>query len=689
MGRLNLTQGIFRHLTAAFSGSVRHKLMALVLAPLLLGVPVLLLIVWIWGTEGYNRLMVNKVSADLGTAGEYFDRVQSRLSVHLDGLAGSYRLIIALDRGDEAGLTRMLQEGAKEQGLDYLLLLDPSGHVKGQDRSHWPVVRAAMAGKDLHGLEVFPPDELEALNPELRRRAHLELVATRNARPHDRHSEDRGLMMVAAVPVLAEDGSVRAVLEGGMMLNGNLEIVDRLNDLVYQEASLPADSQGTATLFLDDVRIATSVRMADGQRALGTQVSREVYDKVMGAGQPWMGSAFVVDQQYVSGYRALTDVSGKRVGMIYVGFLETPLRKALTHALAGMFLMFMLVSALGTLASIRWAQAIFLPLERMSRVIQRVEDKDDSARVGPNPSQDELGRLSRAFDHLLDSLASRREELRRWGQELDRKVAGRTAELEAANQTLRQAQHQLVMNEKLTAIGELTAGVAHEINNPVAVIQGNLDLLKEVLGDARAPVEEEIRLIDEQTLRIQAIVNKLLQFARPGDFAGYAEDTDVNGALSDCLVLTRHNLNRAKITVETKLEAVTSVEMNRGEMQQVLINLVVNAMQAMDGGGLLTLESRDVSGEDFEGVTLVVRDTGHGINSADLGRIFDPFFTTKKQRGTGLGLSISYAIVQRYGGRISVESQPGVGTTFTLWLRRHARFTEQTSAPVFSSRFLD
>jgi len=154
-------------------------------------------------------------------------------------------------------------------------------------------------------------------------------------------------------------------------------------------------------------------------------------------------------------------------------------------------------------------------------------------------------------------------------------------------------------------------------------------------------------------------------------------------------VLTRHNLNRAKITVETKLEAVTSVEMNRGEMQQVLINLVVNAMQAMDGGGLLTLESRDVSGEDFEGVTLVVRDTGHGINSADLGRIFDPFFTTKKQRGTGLGLSISYAIVQRYGGRISVESQPGVGTTFTLWLRRHARFTEQPSAPVFSSRFLD
>jgi len=689
MGRLRLEKGAFRHLYAAFAGSVRHKLMALVLAPLLLGVPVLLLIVWVWGTEGYNRLMVNKVSADLGTAEEYFDRVQTRASVHLDGLAGSYRLITALDRNDPAGLARILQDGAKAQRLDYLLLLDPSGRTEAQDRSHWPVVRAAMDGKELHGLEVFPPDELEALSPDLRRRAALELLPTRNARPHDAHSEERGLMMVAAVPVLAEDGTVRAILEGGTLLNGNLDIVDRLNALVYQEASLPADSAGTATLFLDDVRIATSVRLPDGQRALGTQVSQEVYDKVMGAGESWMGSAFVVDQRYVSGYRPLTDVSGKRVGMIYVGFVETPLRKALTRALAGMFVMFLAVSALGTLASIRWAQAIFLPLERMSRVIQRVENKDDSARVGPNPSQDELGRLSRAFDHLLDSLASRREELRRWGQELDRKVAERTAEAEAANQTLRQAQQHLVMNEKLTAIGELTAGVAHEINNPVAVIQGNLDLLKEVLGDEAAPVEQEIRLIDEQTLRIQAIINKLLQFARPGDFAGYAEDADVNAALSDCLVLTRHNLNRARVTVETRLEAATSVEMNRGELQQVLINLVVNAMQAMTDGGRLILESRDVVADDFEGVTLMVRDTGHGIQPADLSRIFDPFFTTKKQKGTGLGLSISYAIVQRYGGRITVESQPGIGTAFTLWLRRHARFTEQPSAPVFSARFLD
>jgi len=167
MGRLSGHNGMLRHFTAAVAGSVRHKLLALVLAPLLLGVPVLLLIVWVWGTEGYNRLMINKVSADLGAAQEFFDRQETRISVHLDGVAGSYRLITALNQNDQDGLSALLQSQATRLGLDYLLLLDADGHVRAgtegddnRDRSYWPVVRAAMGGQGLHGLEVFPPEEL-------------------------------------------------------------------------------------------------------------------------------------------------------------------------------------------------------------------------------------------------------------------------------------------------------------------------------------------------------------------------------------------------------------------------------------------------------------------------------------------------------------------------------------------------
>jgi len=691
----------------AFAGSVRVKLLTLVLAPLLLGVPVLLLIVWFWGTQGYDQLLVTKVSSDLGTARQYFDRVQAALGTRLEGFASSHRLAVALERGNETEIRRRLDEAAEEQGLDYLLLLDPQGRVRvggafavqpvppSRDRSNWSVVREALQGYAQYGLEVFAPAELDALGPALRHAARTALVPTRNARPDGRGVEERGLMIQAAVPIAGLDGRVTGALEGGVLLNGNQGIVDRVNTIVYQEASLPLGSQGTATLFLGDTRIATNVRLFEGQRALGTRASQAVADKVLERGEVWLGSAFVVDDTYVSGYQPLTDTAGNRIGMLYVGFLEAPLRIALYRALAGLFLLFLLVSGLGTLADLRWARTIFRPLERMNRVIARIEAGEESARVGPTSSRDELGRLARAFDHLLDSIAARRWELQRSAEELDRKVALRTAALEEANATLRRAQQQLVMNEKLTAIGELTAGVAHEINNPVAVIQGNLDLLREVLGDGIDPVREEIRLIDEQTQRIHAIVTKLLQFARPGDFAGYAEATGVNAVLADCLVLTRHNLNRGKVAVETRLMAAGSVEMNRGELQQVLINLIVNAMQAMPDGGTLTLESRDIDPDDwaaesdpFEGALVQVEDTGHGIAAVDLDRIFDPFFTTKNQTGTGLGLSISYAIVQRYGGRITVESTPGRRTRFTLWLRRQARYSEQPSAPLFAARLL-
>jgi len=245
----------------------------------------------------------------------------------------------------------------------------------------------------------------------------------------------------------------------------------------------------------------------------------------------------------------------------------------------------------------------------------------------------------------------------------------------------------LVMSEKLAAIGELTAGVAHEINNPVAVIQGNLDVLRDLLGPAAEPVRQEIRLIHEQTDRIRQIVTKLLQFARPGEFAGYAEAVDVNEVVADCLFLTQHGFDRRALEVATDFAARARIEINRSELQQVLINLIVNAVQAMPDGGRLSLATADWS-EDGEAVGAVirVRDTGHGIAPEDLSHIFDPFFTTKKGSGTGLGLSISYTIVERYGGRITVDSRPGEGTEFALWLRREPRYDESPSAPGFLPR---
>ena len=625
----------FSALRARFSASVRAKLLALVLAPLLIGVPVLLTLVWTWGNDAYERLLTAKVQADLVIAHEYFDRVQQGVGRDLQALAASSRLAVDFPGGTPQAMTELLASMSVRYGLDFLHLLDTQGRpvasARGPlgplpERTARSAVAAAVSGAAHTTIEVFGPAELEAIDPALRRRAHIKLVPTPAARPDDRSSEERGLVLHAAVPIYDINGMMIGVLEGGVLLNGNLGMVDRINAIVYRDGSLPLGSRGTATLFLNDTRVATNVHLFEGVRALGTRVSDAVRTQVLDTGREWLDTAFVVNDFYVSGYEPFIDGRGERVGMLYVGFLETPYREAKETVMGVLFAIFLAISVIGSLVSLRWARSIFRPIERMNAVIQRVEQGDAAARVGPLTSRDELGRLALEFDHLLDTLASKREELQRWADELDRKVAARTAELAEANATLRKAQEHLVMSEKLAAVGELTAGVAHEINNPVAVIQGNLDVLTDILGASAAPVREEIRLIHQQTDRIRQIVTKLLQFARPGEFAGYTERVNVATLIADSLVLARHTFDKRGIDVQRHDAATLDVEINRSELQQVLINLIVNAVQAMGEGGQLTLSSEDwVEGDIGVGVCLRVADTGIGIRETDLQHIFDPF----------------------------------------------------------------
>jgi C4-dicarboxylate-specific signal transduction histidine kinase len=286
--------------------------------------------------------------------------------------------------------------------------------------------------------------------------------------------------------------------------------------------------------------------------------------------------------------------------------------------------------------------------------MRRVEGGALDARVGDLRREDEIGRLAHHLDELLATL-------QRWNTELDRKVAERTQQLE-------DTQAQLVRSEKLATVGQLTASIAHEVNNPIAVIQGNLDMVRELLPPAAAAsVGTELRLVDEQIERMRLIVTRLLQFARPNDFAGYVETLDPVPVLEDSLVLVQHLLARSGITVQRALQPTQAVDANRQELQQVLVNLLVNAVQAMPGGGTLGLVSRDA--DDW--VELTVTDTGAGVPPALLPQLFQPF-VTRKAEGTGLGLWISRGIVERYGGTIVAGNRPaaeGGGAVFSVRLR--------------------
>jgi len=471
------------------------------------------------------------------------------------------------------------------------------------------------------------------------------------------------MVVLAATEVVVSGQS--AVLIGGTLLNQNLNFIDTINDLVY-----PGDDgkTGTATLFLEDVRISTNVRLFENIRALGTRVSEAVYHRVLDQGRTWLNRAFVVNDWYISGYLPITDSQNQRIGMLYVGFLEKPFATLKTNIFLALITAFIVIIAISVPFFLWLARGIFSPLEKMDKTMRRVETGTLDARITNITSKDEIGQVAKHLNALLDQVQERDQKLRDWADTLNDQVDQRTEELRKTNQKLEQTYKQLVVSEKLASIGEITAGVAHEINNPVAVIQGNLDVMRMAMGKHSDQHATELDLIDAQVRRINSIVGKLLQFAKPGDFADSSQQLDVSTVLEDSIVLVQHSLNKSGIKLIRDYQDAPMVLIDNGELQQVLVNLLLNAIQAMPDGGRLTLEAKPGDNDGRAGTVIGISDTGAGISARQLEQIFDPFFTTKLGKGTGLGLSISQSLIQRAGGIITAKSEIRQGAQFLVWL---------------------
>lgn len=638
----------------AYLRTVRVRLLVIALLPILILLPLLLFTAVKSWSNRFDALLTAKVAGELTIADQYLKGLLQSRGAMVAALGQSARL--AHLASNPAARDAWLDQQRAALGLDFLFM------VPGGAPTKWPVERAALAGKENVAIDVFGASDLDLLAPGLAARARLSLVPTEAAVPTERVEEARGMIVHAAAP--APGGA----LVGGQLLNRNLAFIDEMNAIVYPDFSRKGGTIGTTTLFLEDVRISTNVRLFEDVRALGTRVSAAVRGRVLDEGRTWLGRAFVVNDWYVSGYEPLIDSFGERVGMLYVGFLEAPFVQAERQITMQIAMMFALVVMLSVPLLLRWAQGIFAPLERMTAAISRVEKGDLGARTGGSARADEIGRVAKHLDTLLDQLQERDRRLREWAEELERRVANRTSDLEEANRQLEATTRQLVLSEKLATIGEITAGVAHEINNPLAVIQGNLDVVREDLGRRAHPLKTEFSLIQDQIHAIHILVSKLLRFARPEEYAGNGSGVSPDAVIRDTLPLVSHALTRAQIKVHLDLAAGGIVSMNQTELQQVLINLMVNAIQAMPSDGQLSIATRLLRREGDEKVEIVVADTGVGIPVAVLPRIFDPFFTTKRAEGTGLGLSISATLIDRAGGTITATSTEGEGTRFTIVL---------------------
>lgn len=243
------------------------------------------------------------------------------------------------------------------------------------------------------------------------------------------------------------------------------------------------------------------------------------------------------------------------------------------------------------------------------------------------------------------------------------------AQLEAAARLAaqRDAESRLVQAAKLAAVGEMAAGIAHELNNPLTTVTGFAELLlDETPSDA--PFRADLEMVMHEALRARGVVRRLLDFARQGEKS--RARLDLNEILDDVLALTTHFIHTSGV----QLTRITPpdlpwITVDANQMKQVFLNLIHNALHAMPVGGRLDIRADVRPRQDREWLVVAVADSGTGIDPTDLDRIFEPFFTTRGDHGgTGLGLSVTYGIVADHGGTIEVESQPGAGSTFSVWL---------------------
>ncbi|WP_299802916.1 ATP-binding protein [uncultured Shewanella sp.] len=684
---------------------VRYRILILTLLPILLTLVSLVFITIYWNISYTGKQLFMKVKADLTVANSTLVTVQTNQENQLELVMESwqfqndFRQIGTGSQFPRDNLQLVLEQAKKDLNLDFLRLLSVSEAAADPDlRQMLPHIEGLAP---FSGLMVLEPSRLARIDPVLADRAKVSVMKTLRAQEPSKHEEKRGLLSRSLLPVADMNGNVAWYLDGGIMLNRDTRIVDHIRDLVYDKGTLPERSIGTVTIFLDNIRISTNVPLHffpqgdDKQgRALGSLVSSEVREKVLNQGLLWVDRAFVFNDWFISAYAPLEDINGKRIGMIYTGFSESPFIHNYLLNIIELGTILMLVLLVSGWLVYRGAYSLLQPIERIHHVVKAVQS-GRNLRIGSLglDSDNELSNLAEQFDNMLDLLQRRNTQIQAAAEQLEVKVEERTRslqekteELQANVALLNETRQQLVINEKLTALGELTAGIAHEINNPTAVILGNMELLKYELGDRAEDVEEEIELVIQQVGRISTIIRSLLQYSRPGEFNAPLEMHQITPIIEEMLVLVRHSIQKQQVVLNQELNASYPIQVNRPQLLQVLINLVVNAAHAMDGKGQIWIRTYDwVQHGEPVGVKIEVEDEGKGIPEEELNRIFDPFYTTRKD-GTGLGLSLSYGIIKRIGGTIEVNSTVGKGSIFTIGLY-HQAIEDQNNTPYDGLQF--
>jgi len=646
--------------------SLRKKIILSFLLVILLGGIITLIL----GSRLIRNTLISqaqdKVKHDLSSAWMVFNERVSDIKEFVSLTSERERLEDSLKNKDYVPISECLNQLRKKYRLDILNVTDPKGVViirtrnpgqTGDNQSQDEIIKKALSKEVTASPQIISRELLLREGKELADKAVIEIKPTPKAAKSSKNKETSGMILKAASPILDEDNNLLGVLYGGVLINRNYEIVDRVKYMVYKGEQYKGHETGTATIFLNDLRIATNVKNKDDLRAIGTRVSEKVSDAVLKNGKSYIDRAFVVNNWYITAYEPIKNLENQIIGILYVGMLEKPyIDIAHKVMITFTFMASMLVILLLVLLYFS-TNRIIDPLLKIVEATQKIASGDLSHKVEVT-STDEIGYLAESFNKMTDDLDAANKKLLEWGKTLEKKVEERTKEL-------REMQAHLIQSEKLASLGKLAAGVAHEINNPLAGILIYSHLILEDI-DKDNPYHDNLRKIVKETTRCKEIVKGLLEFARPKE--PETSLVNINDIVEKALSIMETKTLFQNITIKKKyFSSLPKITADSAQLQQVFINIIINAAEAMEGNGSLTIKT----GIDRQSNTIHIhfRDTGPGIPEDVKNRLFEPFFTTKEVgKGTGLGLAISYSFIRKHKGTLDVQSKVGEGSTFIVKL---------------------
>lgn len=591
-----------------FRKKIELKLGVIFLFIVFIPVTIISLVSYFLIVGGIQREIKQRITSNLNVSAAIFDKIKNQLRYTIRDQNGRIRYYFETDNLSK--LPAYLKAMAEQNDLNILLVTNKKGKVIARSNL------AAIIGDDLSS----DPAIGKALQGQ-------DIVSTEIITAEEIKKEgiktnySQGMLIKIIMPVKEPDDTVLGVTIGGYLLNENREIVDIISNLVGAQAAI----------IQTDTIISSSLN-EDGKSLTGVKINPEIADLVLHKGGEFVGPD-PTTTTYMLGLVPIRNWENEIIGSIYIRATEESFIGVKRKMQATIFLMAGFSIFLALLIGYLVGHPITGSITNLRRGAEIVSRGNFDHRIEVE-TEDEIKELADSFNSMT----------------LD----------------LKEAQKKLLQSEKMAALGQIAAAVSHELKNPLTSIKMGAFLLKGKLSSADAETGKALADIEAEVDRANKIVTEILTFSQP--ISPVFSPVNVNEVLAEIMPLMEYQAQFQQIKVEKKFSAnLAAISADRDQIKQVFENLIINALQAMDAGGVLVL--RTIQEDDW--IKISIKDNGVGIAQENIKSIFQPFFTTK-DKGIGLGLSIVNEIVKKHLGAISVRSKLGEGTTFTVSFPKHA-----------------